>query len=75
MGRNMAIAIRLPEELDSELSLLAKKMRRSKSFMVREAIAHYLEDVSDFQLGMEALGSTKRIYSSEEVRKELGLDD
>lgn len=71
----MAIAIRLPEELDNELSMVAKKMRRSKSFMVREAIAHYLEDLSDFQSGMEALRDTKRIYSSEEVRKELGLDD
>ncbi|KTD21285.1 DUF6290 family protein [Legionella londiniensis] len=71
----MAIAIRLPEELEKELSMVAKKMRRSKSFMVREAISHYLEDIRDYQEATDALKNTERLYSFEEVRKELGLDD
>lgn len=71
----MAIAIRLPEELEKELSMVAKKMRRSKSFMVREAISHYLEDIRDYQDAEDALKKSERLYSSEEVRKELGLDD
>lgn len=71
----MAIAIRLPEVLEHELAETAKKMKRSKSFLVREAVAQYLEDVNDYHTGIEALRNTTRIYSAEEVRKELGLDD
>ncbi len=71
----MAIAIRLPEELENKLSSLAKKTKRSKSFYVREAIERYLEDIEDYYSGIEALNNTKRIYPSDEVRRELGLDD
>ncbi|MGM9453972.1 type II toxin-antitoxin system RelB family antitoxin [Legionella bozemanae] len=71
----MSIAIRLPDALEHELSETAKKMRRSKSFLVREAIANYLEDINDYHAGIEVLKNPERIYSSEEVRKELGLDD
>lgn len=71
----MSIAIRLPDALEHELSEVAKKMKRSKSFLVREAIANYLEDINDYHAGIEILKNPGRIYSSEEVRKELGLDD
>ncbi|MFT4058022.1 MAG: ribbon-helix-helix protein, CopG family [Legionella sp.] len=71
----MSIAIRLPDELEHELAETAKKARRSKSFIVREAIKYYLEDLNDYYVGMEALRNTKHIYSAEEIRKELGLDD
>lgn len=57
-----------PEALEHELSETAKKMRRSKSFLVRE-------DINDYYIGIEALNNTRHIYSSEEIRKELGLDD
>lgn len=71
----MSIAIRLPEGLEQELCDTAKRMKRSKSFLVREAVAHYLEDINDYYAGLEALKNMTRTYSSEEVRKELGLDD
>ena len=71
----MAIAIRLPEELENKLSLLAKKTKRSKSFYVREAIEKYLEDVNDYYVGMDALESPGLICSLEEARKACGLDD
>jgi RHH-type transcriptional regulator, rel operon repressor / antitoxin RelB len=71
----MAIAIRLPEELENKLTSLAKRTKRSKSFYVREAIEHYLEDIEDYYLGMEVLKNPGQIYSLEEVRKICGLDD
>lgn len=71
----MSIAIRLPDALEHELSETAKKMKRSKSFLVREAIATYLEDINDYLAGMEALNNPGRIYSLEEVRKMCELDD
>ena len=71
----MSIAIRLPDALEQELTEVAKKMQRSKSFIVREAIEHYLDDIQDYYRGIEVLKNPGRIYSLEEVRKELGLDD
>ena len=71
----MAIAIRLPEELEDKLSMLAKKTKRSKSFYVREAIESYLMDVGDYYLGMDTLENPGRIYSLDEAMKACGLDD
>lgn len=71
----MAIAIRLSEELESKLSALAKRTKRSKSFYVREAVESYLEDVEDYYIGMEVLDNPGRIYSLEEARKACELDD
>lgn len=67
----MSIAIRLSEELEHELTETAKKARRSKSFIVREAIKCYLEDLNDYYIGMDALKNSGRIYTTEELRKEL----
>jgi RHH-type rel operon transcriptional repressor/antitoxin RelB len=71
----MAIAIRLPEELESKLTALAKRTKRSKSFYVREAVESYLEDVEDYYIGLEVLENPGRIYSLEEARKACELDD
>jgi RHH-type rel operon transcriptional repressor/antitoxin RelB len=71
----MSMAIRLSDELEHELAETAKKARRSKSFIVREAIKHYLEDLNDYYVGIDALKNTKKIYSAAQIRKELGLDD
>jgi len=71
----MAIAIRLSEELENKLTALAKKTKRSKSFYVREAIEHYLEDIEDYYLGIEILNNPGRIYSLDEVRTICELDD
>ena len=71
----MAIAIRLPEDLENKLSSLAKKTKRSKSFYVREAIERYLEDVDDYYVGMDILDNPGRIYSLNEARKACDLDN
>lgn len=71
----MAIAIRLSEELESKLSALAKRTKRSKSFYVREAIECYLEDVNDYYIGLDILENPGQIYSLDEARKACDLDD
>ena len=59
----MAIAIRLTEQLENQLTLLAKKTKRSKSFLAREAIENYLADISDYYyVGMDVLENPGRIY-------------
>ncbi|MEM9480626.1 MAG: TraY domain-containing protein [Verrucomicrobiota bacterium] len=69
------LAIRLDPELEERLSLLAKKTGRTKTFYAREAIVQHLEDMEDYYLAADAARNPGRIYSSEEVERELGLSD
>jgi len=59
----MAIAIRLPQELGHQLTLLAKKTKRSKSFVARGAIENYLADISDYYVGMDVLKSRPYLFT------------
>lgn len=71
----MAIALRLPPELDKRLTELAKKTHRSKSFYAREALENYIEDLEDYYLAKAVLEKKGQIYTLEEVEKMCGLDD
>jgi len=71
----MAIALRLPPELDKRLTSLAHKTHRSKSYYAREALERYIEDLEDTYLALKVLENPGKIYTSEEVRKMCGLDD
>lgn len=66
-------AVRLDTATEERLDSLAKKTGRSKSFYLRKAIQDQLEDMEDYYLGMRALENTKRTYTKEEAKRELGL--
>ena len=38
------ISVRIPDDLDSTLEMAAKKLERSKSFLIRKALEEYLSD-------------------------------
>lgn len=67
------LAIRLPQDIELRLELLAKKTGRTKTFYAREAILEHLENLEDVYLVSRRLESPARIYSAEEVKHELGL--
>ena len=67
------LAIRLQPELEERLANLAKKTGRTKTFYAREAIEQHLQDLEDYYLAAEASRKPGRIYSSEEMKRELGL--
>ena len=69
------LAIRLKPDLEERLTKLAKKTGRTKTFYAREAIEQHLEDLEDYYLAAQAYEKSKseRIYTSEEVERELGL--
>jgi RHH-type rel operon transcriptional repressor/antitoxin RelB len=73
------IALRLPPEIEERLEALAKATGRSKSFYVREALLEHLEDMEDAYLAAATLERVRlgkeRVFTTEEVRKDLGLDD
>jgi len=75
----MTTSIRLSSEIEERLGFLAEKTGRTKSFYLREVIEQGLEDIEDYYLAADVLervrGGREKIYSSAEVRKDLGLED
>ena len=68
------LAIRLDEELEKEIDLLAKTRGSNRSAVVREAIIQYLEDNEDIRLAKESMSQMSSTKSLKQLRKELGLD-
>ncbi|MEW6427456.1 MAG: DUF6290 family protein [Thermodesulfobacteriota bacterium] len=67
------LAVRLDQELERQIDLLAKARGSNRSAVVREAIVRYLEDIEDLELATQALSETGENLSLKELRKELGL--
>ncbi|MCL2789864.1 MAG: ribbon-helix-helix protein, CopG family [Desulfobulbus sp.] len=71
--------IRLPEEMERRLTVLADTTKRPKSFYVREALERGLDDIEDAYLAEAALEkfrvSGEKAVPLEEVERRLGLAD
>ena len=72
-------AITLTHDIDMRLASLAQRTGRSKTFFVQEAVRSYLDDVEDYNAAVDIMERVERgeerVYSSAEVRADLGLDD
>jgi RHH-type rel operon transcriptional repressor/antitoxin RelB len=55
------------------LEKLAKNTGRTKTFYAREAILEHLEDLEDVYLAKQSLKKGGRVYTSDEIKRELGL--
>ena len=75
----MATSIQLTPEIERRLNSLSSRTGRTKAALLHEVIKAGLEDAEDYYLAAEIhrriLDGQERVYSSAEVRKELGLDD
>ena len=69
-----AISIRIPDDLASKLSEIAKETERPKSFHVQKALEAYLVELADLQVALDRLHDTSDpILTTDEMRKELEL--
>ena len=73
------LTIRLPEEIEARLDLLAKRTGRSKTFYAREAILEHLDDLEDLYLAEQVArriqSGEERTFTLVEVEARLGLAD
>ena len=71
--------VRLPDDIQTRLDVLAKRTGRTKSFYVREAINRCLEDMEDVYMADAVLqrihNGNEKVYTQDEVGKRLGLAD
>ena len=69
-----AISVRVPDELASRLSEIARETERPKSFHIQKALEAYLAELADLQVAYDRLlDTTDSVISVEEMRKELEL--
>ena len=69
-----AISVRVPDELASRLSEIARETERPKSFHVQKALEAYLAELADLHVAYDRLHNTAdSVISIEEMRKELEL--
>ncbi|MGO9084568.1 MAG: TraY domain-containing protein [Candidatus Sulfotelmatobacter sp.] len=75
----MATSIRLPEEVERRLGLLAEKTGRTKAFYIRDMILNHLDEIEDYYFAADVVERLRkgqeRTFSSQEMRRDLGLDD
>ncbi len=75
----MATSIRLSVETEQRLASLAARTGRTKTFYLREMIERGIEDLEDYYLGVDVIERVRKgeedVFSVDEVRQELALDD
>ncbi|EQD30464.1 Helix-turn-helix protein, CopG [mine drainage metagenome] len=75
----MATSIRLDEQTERRLEQLATRTGRSKAYYLRELIQGGLDDLEEAYLAAATLERVRRgrepVYTTEQVRAELGLDN
>ncbi|MCE2502000.1 MAG: ribbon-helix-helix protein, CopG family [Dehalococcoidia bacterium] len=75
----MATTIEFSPETEERLDFLASKTGRSREYFLREIVERGMDDLEDYYLSKEVLDRIRtgkeRVYSSAEVRRDLGLDD
>lgn len=73
------LAIRLPADIEERLNALSVRTGRTKTYYAREAILEHLDDLEDVYLAEQTLERVKqgeeRVWSLEEVERDLGLED
>ncbi len=75
----MATSIRLDASVEQRLDHLAAQTGRTKAYYLRELVANGLDDLEDYYLAAATMERVRKgeekVYSAEQVREDLGLDD
>jgi RHH-type rel operon transcriptional repressor/antitoxin RelB len=69
------LAIRLPENIETRLGLLAKETGLTKTALAREAILEHIDDLEDLYLADARARKNRKTIPLEDVERELGLAD
>ena len=68
------LEIKLATELESALEREARRARKSKATLVREAVAQFLQEADDYQAVLAFRKRRGRTHTLAEVKRRLGVD-
>jgi len=68
------LSVRLEAEIENRLGELAARTGRTKSYYVREAILHFLEDMEDRYIAIERLENPAKRRELDELERDLGVE-
>lgn len=76
----MGTMIELPDKVEWYIDTLVEETGRSKEFFIEDLLWRMMEDVEDYYRAIQVIGPPedlwkRRTYSSEEIKRELGLED
>ena len=75
----MAISTRLDPAIEQRLDHLAAQIGRTKAYYLRELVRNGLEDLEDYYLAAATMRRVRygeeRVYTPDEVERDLGLAD
>ena len=69
------LSIDLDPEIEQRLTELAKRTGKTQAELARELVKYVMEDLEDITIAEARLANPGTRLTSEQVRKELGLDD
>jgi len=65
--------LRVTPRLDRALTRLVKMTGKPRSYHTRRALERYVEDTYDHLVAVESIRTSRKTYSSDEVKRRLGL--
>jgi RHH-type rel operon transcriptional repressor/antitoxin RelB len=68
------LAVRLPDDVEKRLGILARKTGRTKTYYVREAVIRHIEDLEDIYLSLNRLEKPAKRWSLEDLEKGVDVD-
>jgi RHH-type transcriptional regulator, rel operon repressor / antitoxin RelB len=75
----MATSIRLDPITEQRLDQLAARTGRTKAYYLRELVTSGLDDLEDYYLAASTVERVRKgqekVYSADQVRTDIGLDD
>ena len=75
----MATSIRLSAETERRLASIASRTGRTKAFYIHAMIERGIDDMEDYYLGAEVLERVRKgeeqVFTADEIRRDLGLED
>ncbi len=69
------LAIRISQDIESRLQLLAEKTGRTKTYYAKEAILRFLEDMEDEYLALSRLETPTKRWTLDELEKGVDLEN
>lgn len=69
------LAVRLPEDIEKRIDLLARSTGRTKSFYVRKAVVEFLDDCEDYYLAEARRNAPLPAIPLDQIERDLGLAD